>query len=111
MFPRTVFSGTEVRIDDVYSLNPDCSLTAPPKVVLAVKPQHGSARIEPGEGYPHYASNNQRYACNLKKTKALMVYYAPDRSYVGPDTLSLLITAENGMVVSYGFNIDVIARP
>ena len=53
--------------------------------------------MEKQDGYPTYPSGNQRYACNLKKTKGVSVSYTSDKGYTGPDTFNLNVIFSNGL--------------
>jgi hypothetical protein len=93
---KTAFAGEPLTIGTWFSLHPDCTLAGYDELIVARSPGHGSLAIAHGEGYPAYASTNQRYDCNKQLHPGVTVVYTPAAGYVGTDAFALRWVGPSG---------------
>jgi hypothetical protein len=73
-------------VDFYVFLNADCSFIGYTTTRVVTPPTHGRITSAQESVYSVYPPQNQRYPCNLKPSKATVLYYQPTAGYVGPDS-------------------------
>jgi hypothetical protein len=82
---EVVAAGKTSQIDFLTSLNADCSIVGLPTIHGLTQPQFGTITVKIGLGNTNFLQNNQRYYCNTRKVKGLLLFYTPRRGFVGQD--------------------------
>jgi hypothetical protein len=95
-YKLTAISGRELHVVFVAELNPDCTLAGESVVRVVASPSHGALRVRKEQGFASYADDNPRHVCNDRRVSGVSVYYTPERSYVGPDKMTLNYVFSNG---------------
>jgi hypothetical protein len=106
---RSVAPGTETRLDTFFDLNPDCSVVGIPIVIAKTSPAHGVLRTAKGDGYPAYAANTQRYACNTKKIPGAQLFYTAAKDYTGADQFQITVVLANGGTFVHTYDMTIVA--
>jgi hypothetical protein len=88
---RAVASDKKLRLDFVYSLNPDCTSVGFATIRIIEQPKHGKITVENGAGFTNFPKDNLRYECNKSRSDGVVVVYEPESEFKGTD--SVLIDA------------------
>jgi hypothetical protein len=104
---RTAVAGTQMKLNFIAGLNPDCSTLPPNTVRISKQPTHGTVKIEAGEDFTSYPADNQRFECNRKRVPGVLVLYTPDASYTGPDAFIIHTITPTGFVQNTTYLITV----
>jgi hypothetical protein len=105
---RGVDSGTRQKVDDFYSVEPDCSNPGYPEIKILRNPSHGAASVAIGEAYPGFAKDNIRYECNKKKVATSQVWYESASGFHGKDSFEIQVRFSNSTLRLFTYNVDVI---
>ena len=84
-FERTVAAGAGTALNFAYSLNPDCSSRALPKLSMVRPPTHGTVKIEERSDFPRFPPGNPFAKCNAAKVSGVSVEYTPQSGFTGSD--------------------------
>lgn len=87
--PKYAVSGKPLRLEFVWSVNPDCTLRGFATVRLVKAPEHGRVTIEQGPGYSNFRQNSQYFPCNKQQTQGVIVSYASNAGYTGSDSATV----------------------
>lgn len=104
---RAAPSGVKQQVDTLASLNPDCSPLGIPIVTVKTPPSHGELVSESGEYFTNFPKENQRYECNLKKSRGTRVYYLSGSGYRGSDAVVVDVVYPDGITRTVQYNIVV----
>ena len=111
-FQKAAFSGVPETFAEFSQVNPDCTSAGRPTVIVTHAASHGSVEIKNDtESYANFPSNNQRYECNKKKFPSVSVVYTAEKSFVGPDKLSIKRVSRFGEVLTQDYVITVEQLP
>ena len=88
-FSRAVASGQKLRLDFLYSLNPDCTSMGFATVRIIEQPKHGRITAANGAGFSTFPHNNLRYECNKRRSDGVIVTYKPDPGFTGTDAVNI----------------------
>jgi hypothetical protein len=105
--PRVVASGQKLRLEFLYSIQPDCSSAGQTTVRILEKPQHGAVTVENGQGFTNFPKDNQRYECNMRKSDGILVFYDPEPEFSGKDSVTLDVIFPLGQSSTRHYSIDV----
>jgi hypothetical protein len=86
---RVVASDQKLRLDFLYSMNPDCTSMGFATVRIIEQPKHGRISVENGTGFTSFPQSNQRYECNKKRSDGVVVVYEPDSGFTGTDSVNI----------------------
>jgi transglutaminase-like putative cysteine protease len=106
-FTRTAAADKKLRLEFLYSIQPDCSSVGPTTVRIFEQPQHGTLAIEDGQGFTNFPKDNQRYECNTRRSDGTLVFYQPGPGYTGADSLTLDIIFPSGSTAKWHYSIEV----
>jgi hypothetical protein len=106
-FSRVVASGGKLRVEFLYSIQPDCSSAGQTTVRIVEQPQHGEVKVENGQDFTSFPKENQRYECNLHKSDGTLVFYSPAPEFTGKDSITLDIIFPLGQTSKRHYSIDV----
>jgi hypothetical protein len=104
---RVVASDQNVRLDFLYSLNPDCSSMGFTTVRILKQPQHGTIAVGNGTGFTNFPKDNQRYECNKLRSNGAVIAYDPESGYVGVDSISIEAIYASGSSQKRSYAIEV----
>lgn len=104
---RAVAIDRDVRLDFIYSINPDCSSAGLASVRAIEQPQNGKVTIENATGFSNFPPENQRYECNKRKSEGVAVIYRPNPGFAGTDSLTLDIIFSSGFESKRHFSLEV----
>jgi hypothetical protein len=104
---RGAASGVAQKFNAYYAVTPECTSAGPMTVKVVKAPEHGSLKIEDGEGYPNYDKDNVRFACNKVKVPVTQLVYTSNPNYVGQDTITLDAWGPGGRFFHQDFVINV----
>jgi transglutaminase-like putative cysteine protease len=104
---RAAAAGQKVRLEFLYSLDPDCSSVGATVVRILEPPHHGRLMIENGQGFSNFAKDNQRYDCNARKSDGTYVFYQAEDGYEGKDSITLDIIFPSGLASKRHYAMDV----
>jgi len=106
-YRKSVFSGAEIRVAAIASLNADCSPNAVPTVRILKKPSNGKLRIQEIRYVVARRAKSNRHHCNGKEVDANGVFYRSRPEFTGSDSTLLEIDFRNGTVRQYTYDITV----
>jgi hypothetical protein len=104
---RVMASDQELRLDFLYSLNPDCSSIGFAKVRVMKEPDHGKVTVDNGTGFTSFARDNQRFDCNKSRSDGVVIMYKPEAGYVGADSVTLDAIYPSGTEQKRNYKIEV----
>jgi hypothetical protein len=104
---RTVAADQRLRVDFLYSINPDCTSIGFATVRLLEQPQHGKIAIENDTGFTNFQASNPRAECNKRRSDGVAVIYEPEPGYTGTDSISLDAILPSGALSKRHYAIDV----
>lgn len=99
-------SGERTRIGRDWSLNPDCSMLALPKVRVIEAPKHGKIEVS-AEGIFPYATGYYK-KCNTTKVRGTAEYYTSNKGFVGNDRTVTRVSYGDGLVQDNVTDINVV---
>jgi hypothetical protein len=100
-----------LRVDFLYSINPDCSSIGVAAVRTIEEPKHGKLTVGKGSGFTNFPKDNPREACNRRRSEGMLMYYRPDAGYLGPDSLTVEVIYGNGASRKRHYAIGVNPKP
>jgi len=104
---RGAISGKPQLFAEWYAVSPECASEGMVTVKVVKGPDHGSVKIEQGDGYPNYDKDNVRFACNKVKVPVTKVIYTSEQSYLGSDTVTLEAVGPAGRFFHNDYMINV----
>jgi len=104
---RYALSGSPLRLQFLYALNPDCTFIDGYQFAIIKEPEHGTAEIVPHTAFPIFAKDNPRFKCNEQQIQGQALIYKPDDNYEGPDSFTFLNLTPSGFAqeTTYTFNV------
>jgi transglutaminase-like putative cysteine protease len=104
---RVASVGQKLRLEFLYSIQPDCSSVGLATVRILEAPQHGKLTVENGQGFTNFPKENQRYECNTRKSDGVIVYYEPDAGFTGRDSVTVDVIFASGTSSKRHYSIEV----
>ena len=104
---RVVASDQKLRLDFLYSLNPDCTSMGFATVRIIEQPKHGRITIENGNGFTNFPQNNLRYECNKIRSDGVIVVYEPEQGFTGVDSANIDAIYASGTSGKRHYSIEV----
>jgi hypothetical protein len=104
---RTVAADHKIRLDFLYSINPDCTSIGFAAIRVLEQPKHGKIAIENGTGFTNFPDSNPRAECNKRRSDGVVVIYQPDPGYTGTDSVDLDSIFPTGFLSKRHYAIDV----
>jgi hypothetical protein len=104
---RTVAADQKLRLDFLYSINPDCTSIGFTTVRVLEQPKHGKIEIENETGFTNFPARNPRAECNKRRSDGVAVIYEPEPGYTGTDSISLDAISPSGFLSKRHYAIDV----
>ncbi len=104
---RAAVSGQRMRLDFLYSINPDCTSNGFAAVRVNEQPKHGKLTIENGTGFTNFAASNPRVECNKQSSSGVVVTYEADAGYTGPDSFDFDTIYPTGNVSKRHYAVTV----
>jgi hypothetical protein len=86
---RLAASGSPVRLDFVYSTNPDCTAAGHPEIRIIQQPQNGRVEVTKTADFPNFPPSNIRSECNRRRVPGVLVRYTSQRGFVGTDSVTI----------------------
>jgi hypothetical protein len=83
---RVVAADRNIRLDTLFSINPDCTSIGYATVRIVEQPKHGMVTIENSTGFTNFPANNLRAECNKQRSDGVAIIYKPEPGYTGPDS-------------------------
>jgi hypothetical protein len=78
-----------------------------PVIRVQAAPTHGTLVSEAGDYFTTYPKENQRYACNVKKSTGALVYYTSAPGYTGVDSALINVVFPDGGTRTIRYSIAV----
>ncbi len=104
---RAVAANQTLRLEFLYSINPDCSSIGFATVRILEEPKHGKIRVVNEQGFTNFPSDNARHVCNTRKSDGVVVFYEPEPGYTGADSVSIDVIYASGNSAKRRYAIDV----
>jgi hypothetical protein len=104
---RAVASGQKLRLDFLFSLNPDCTSMGFATVRVLEEPKHGKITVDEGTGFTNFPQNNQRYQCNKTRSDGVVIVYEPESGFVGTDSIDIDAIYASGSSQKRHYAIEV----
>jgi hypothetical protein len=104
---RAVASGGKLRLDFLYSINPDCTSIGFATVRIVEQPRHGRITVDNGTGFTNFPASNPRAECNKRRSDGVVVVYEPEPGYFGADSLDFDAIFASGSLSKRHYAIDV----
>ena len=104
---RTVISNTETIIGEFYELNADCTPAGDIKITLTKPPKNGQALPEDAVLVTNFASDNQRYACNRRKSQGVVLKYTSKEGYTGSELFDISVIYPRGTEKKFHYVVKV----
>ncbi len=82
---RVVAADQRLRLDFLYSINPDCTSVGFATVRVIEQPKHGRITVENGTGFTNFPASNPRVECNKRRSDGVAIFYDPEPGYMGAD--------------------------
>jgi len=105
---RTVAADQNMRIDFLYSINPDCTSIGFTTIRVAEQPKHGKITIENATGFTSFPASNPRAECNKRRSDGVAVTYEPEPGYTGTDSIAFDAIFPSGSLSKRHYAIDVL---
>ena len=86
-FKRAVAADHKLRLDFLYSINPDCTSIGFASVRVIEQPQHGRITVENGTGFTNFPAANPRAECNKRRSDGVAIIYEPEPGYTGSNSV------------------------
>jgi hypothetical protein len=104
---RVAAANQKLRVDFLYSINPDCSSIGQTAVRVIEPPKHGSFTFENGQGFTSFPKENPRSECNTRKTDGVIDYYEPEPDFTGTDSFTIDVIYASGTLSKRHYAIKV----
>jgi hypothetical protein len=104
---RTVAADRDMRIEFLYSINPDCTSMGFTTVRVIEQPKHGKITIENNTGFTNFPQSNPRVECNKRRSEGVAVIYQPEPGYTGADSLNFDAIFPSGSLSKRHYAIEV----
>jgi hypothetical protein len=104
---RVAAAGQKIRLEFLFTIDPDCSSVGQTVVRILEPPQHGKLTVENGQGFPFFAKDNPRSDCNTRKSEGTYVFYEAEAGYEGNESTTLDIIFPNGVDSKRRYAIEV----
>jgi hypothetical protein len=104
---RAVASEGMLRLDFIYSLNPDCTSIGFATVRILEQPTHGKITVENGTGFSNFPQQNLRFECNKRRSDGVVLTYKPEGGFTGPDSINIDAIYASGTSQKRHYNIEV----
>jgi hypothetical protein len=104
---RVAAIGQKLRVEFLYSIQPDCSSAGQTHVRILEAPQHGTLTVENGQGFTNFPRDNQRYDCNTRRSDGTLVFYEPEAGFSGKDSVTLDVIFPMGQSSKRHYAIEV----
>jgi transglutaminase-like putative cysteine protease len=104
---RAVAAGGKLRLDFLYSINPDCTSIGFATVRVVEQPRHGRLTVDNGTGFTNFPASNPRAECNKRRSDGVVVVYEPEPGYFGADSLDFDAIFASGSLSKRHYAIDV----
>ena len=106
-FSPTVPTGKKRPVGFFASLNPDCSAIGDIDARVIKQPENGTVEVEAGTGFTGYAEKNQRYACNLKPSQGMRIFYTSKDGFLGKDAFEVEFLGGLGGDIIWKYSVTV----
>ena len=100
-------SGRELRLVFVSEEKLDCTIAGTADVRVINAPSHGQVRIQNERGFPSFAEDSPRRACNKWRVNGVGIYYTSDKDYAGDDYVTLHYGFPDGEEATSDFVVTV----
>ncbi len=104
---RAVAADQKLRLDFLYSINPDCSSIGFSTVRIIEPPKNGRLTVENGSGFTNFPQGNLRYDCNKRRSDGVVLQYEPNPGFVGTDSLTVDVVFPSGSLSQRHYSIAV----
>jgi hypothetical protein len=104
---RAVASDKQLRLDFVYTLNPDCTSIGFATIRIIEQPKHGKITVENGTGFTSFAKDNLRYECNKSRSDGVVIVYEPESEFKGTDSVFIDAIFASGTSQKRHYTIEV----
>jgi hypothetical protein len=104
---RVVAADRDVRLDFLYSINPDCTSVGYAAVRIVQQPKHGTITILNTTGFSNFPADNVRAECNKRRSDGVAIVYKPDPGYTGADSADLEVIFASGNLKKPHYAIDI----
>jgi hypothetical protein len=96
-----------IKLNFLTAVNPDCTPRGEIVSRVVVQPINGSVKISQSSDYPTFSSSNQRYHCNSRPVKGVVVVYTPKPGFIGSDRVVVETFFPSGNVSRVAHNVSV----
>jgi hypothetical protein len=103
-FNKTVATGGVLNLDNLASVNPDCTSRGRTIVRVMSGPAHGSIALREGLVFSVFPGVPN---CNTRKVRGVAVMYRPERNFVGADLVNLDVIYPSGNEQTRYYNVIV----
>jgi hypothetical protein len=93
---RAVAAEQKLRLDFLYSINPDCSSLGFSTVRIIEPPKNGRLTVENSTGFTSFPQGNVRYECNKRRLEGVVLHYEPNPGFTGTDSLTVDVVFPSG---------------
>jgi hypothetical protein len=104
-YSKTMAAGKTLLLAHYASVNGDCSSRGPVEVRVVSGPSSGVIRVAQGLGYGHFSGDYQQ--CSAYKVFGANVNYAPQKGFIGSDSVQLDAIYPTGLERIETFTINV----
>jgi hypothetical protein len=106
-YKKAAFSGNEVRLQNIYHVQSDCTSGPEPEARVVTPPKNGDVRVERKQVPVSFNKESARFHCNGKPVDAIVVLYKSKENVTGNDRVTLDVNFRDGVVIRYIYTIDV----
>src|ERR1700730_16906783 len=93
---RAVAADQKLRLDFLYSINPDCSSIGFSTVRIIEPPKNGRLTVKNGAGFTNFPQGNPRFECNKRRSDGVVLQYEPNPGFSGTDSLTVDVVFASG---------------
>ena len=104
---RVVATDQRLRLEFLYSINPDCTSVGFANVRVIEQPKHGRVTVENSTGFTSFPASNPRAECNKRRSDGVAIFYDPEPGYVGANSVNLDAIFASGSLSKRHYAIDV----
>jgi hypothetical protein len=104
---RVAAAEQKFQLDFLYKILLGCSSAGQLTVRVLEQPQHGTLSIEKGQASTDFPKDDERAACNARKSDGTLVFYQSGADYRGADSITLYVISPLGDGVTRHYAIDV----
>jgi hypothetical protein len=104
---RAVAANQTLRLEFLYSINPDCSSIGLATVRILEEPKHGKITVANEAGFTNFQRDDLRYECNKQKSEGVAIRYQPEAGYTGTDSVSVDVIFASGSSSKRRYSIEV----